>query len=131
MPPANPNVQAPSYNEQFANLISRFRLIEDRQANLQRKIHLMEENMLSSSKEVKTELNVLKDELVELKRAIKGFDDFVEKVSASLENLATREEVKLIERYVNLLDPTNFISRKQLEHEVKRAVEDHLGTPNR
>lgn len=128
MPQGNSGVQAPSYNEQFANLISRFRLIEDRQANLQRKIHLMEENMLSSSKDAKTELKVLHSELTELKRSIKGFEDFVEKVSSSLENLATREEVKLIERYVNLLDPTNFISRKQLEHEVNRAVDEKLRT---
>ena len=126
MPQGNPNVQAPSYNEQFANLISRFRLIEDRQANVQRKLHLMEENMLSSTKEMRTELKVLHSELTELKRTIKGFEEFIEKVSTSLENLATREEVKLIERYVNLLDPTNFISRKQLEHEVNRAVEDQL-----
>ena len=126
MPPGTPSGPAPSYNEQFANIISRFRLIEDRQANLQRKIHLMEENMLSSAKDARTELKVLQSELVELKRTIKGFEDFVEKVSGSLENLATREEVKLIERYVNLLDPTNFISRKQLEREVERAVEERL-----
>ena len=86
----------------------------------------MEENMLSSAKDARTELKVLQSELVELKRTIKGFEDFVEKVSGSLENLATREEVKLIERYVNLLDPTNFISRKQLEREVERAVEERL-----
>jgi hypothetical protein len=128
MPPGNTNVQPPSYGEQFANLISRFRLIEDRQANLQRKIHLMEENMLSSTKEMKTEIKVIHAELTELKRTIKGFEEFVEKVSTSLEDLATREEVKLIERYVNLLDPTNFISRKQLEREVDRAVEDRLRT---
>jgi hypothetical protein len=129
MPPGTPGVRPPSYNEEFANLISRFRLIEDRQANLQRKIHLMEENMLSAEKDAKTELKVLHSELTELKRTMKGFEEFVQKVSSSLENLATREEVKLIERYVNLLDPTNFISRKQLEHEVNRAVEDRLRTP--
>lgn len=126
MPQGNPNVQAPSANEQFANLISRFRLIEDRQANMQRKLHLMEENMLATGKDSKTELKLLHEELTELKRTIKGFEEFIEKVSSSLEDLATREEVKLIERYVNLLDPTNFISRKQLEHEVNRAVEDRM-----
>lgn len=89
----------------------------------------MEENMLSAEKDAKTELKVLHSELTELKRTMKGFEEFVQKVSSSLENLATREEVKLIERYVNLLDPTNFISRKQLEHEVNRAVEDRLRTP--
>lgn len=127
MPQGNQqNVRPPSANDQFANLISRFRLVEDRQGNLQRKVHLLEENMLSSQKEIKTELKVLHSELTDLKRSIKEFEDFTEKLSGTLENLATREEVKLIERYVNLLDPTNFISRKQLEHEVERTVEDKL-----
>ena len=116
----------PSPSDQFSNLISRFRLIEDRQSNLQRKMHLMEENMLTSARDTRTELKLLHDELTELKRTIKGFEEFIEKVSSSLEDLATREEVKLIERYVNLLDPTNFISRKQLEREVERAVEERL-----
>ena len=126
MPQGNPNVHPPSPSDQFSNLISRFRLIEDRQSNLQRKIHLMEENMLTSARDTRTELKLLHDELTELKRTIKGFEEFIEKVSSSLEDLATREEVKLIERYVNLLDPTNFISRKQLEREVDRAVEERM-----
>lgn len=116
----------PSANEQFANLISRFRLVEDRQGNLQRKVHLLEENMLSSQKDIKTELKVIHSELTELKRSMDEFQDFASKLGSTLENLATREEVKLIERYVNLLDPTNFISRKHLEKEVERAVEDRM-----
>lgn len=126
MPPGSQNVSPPSANEQFANLISRFRLVEDRQGNLQRKVHLLEENMLSSQKDIKTELKVIHSELTELKRSMDEFQDFASKLGSTLENLATREEVKLIERYVNLLDPTNFISRKHLEKEVERAVEDRM-----
>lgn len=126
MAQGNQNVAAPSASEQFANLISRFRLLEERQGNIQRKVHLMEENMLSSSKDTKTELKLLHSELDEIKHEMKEFKEFVDKISSTLEDLATREEVKLIERYVNLLDPTNFISRKQLEREVERAVSDKL-----
>lgn len=128
MAQGNQNVPVPSQSEQFANLISRFRLLEERQGNLQRKVHLMEENMLSSTKDTKTEIKLLHSELDEIKHQIKDFNEFVSKISSTLEDLATREEVKLVERYVNLLDPTNFISRKQLEREVDRAVSEKLSS---
>ena len=120
------NYEQPSLQSEVTNLTSRIRLLEERQGNIQRKIHLMESNMLSSNKELRNETKVIHAEMLEIKRAVKDFEDTIKKMSASLEDLASREEVKLIERYVNLLDPSNFISRKQLTREVERAVEQAL-----
>jgi len=112
----------------MGNIMSRIRMIEERHANIQRKLHLMEENMLSSNKEFKTEIKIMQQDLLDVKRTVKNFEETLNKISTGLEDLATRQEVKLIERYVNLLDPTNFISRKQLGFEVKRQVQEELNS---
>ena len=123
--PQHPMPQ-PNLSNEISNIISRIRMVEERHANMQRKLHLMEENMLSTNKEMKTEMKIVQQDLLDIKRKVKDFEETLTKISEGLEDLATRQEVKLIERYVNLLDPTNFISRKQLENEVKRQVQDHL-----
>lgn len=119
-------IPSPNMSNEISNIISRIRMIEERHANMQRKLHLMEENMLSSSKDMKTEMKILQQDVLDIKRKVKNFEDTLTKISQGLEDLATRQEVKLIERYVNLLDPTNFISRKHLENEVRRQVTEQL-----
>ncbi len=115
-----------NFQLEFTNLISRLRLIEERQSNMQRKIHLMEQGMLNSNKEFKTEVKLLQEEFLDVKRKIKDFEETLKKISKTLENLATREEVKIIEKYVNLLDPTSFITRKELEKTIERILEEKL-----
>ncbi len=115
-----------NFQLEFTNLISRLRLIEERQSNMQRKIHLMEQGMLNSNKEFKTEVKLLQEEFLDVKRKIKDFEETLKKISKTLENLATREEVKIIEKYINLLDPTSFITRKELEKTIERLLEEKL-----
>ncbi len=120
------NNQNHNFQLEFTNLISRLRLIEERQSNMQRKIHLMEQGMLNNNKEFKTEIKVLQEEFLEVKKKVKDFEETLTKISKTLENLATREEVKIIEKYVNLLDPTSFITRRELEKTINMLLEEKL-----
>ncbi len=120
------NTQNHNFQLEFTNLISRLRLIEERQSNMQRKIHLMEQGMLNNNKEFKTEIKLLQEEFLEVKKKVKDFEETLTKISKTLENLATREEVKIIEKYVNLLDPTSFITRRELEKTINMLLEEKL-----
>ncbi len=113
-----------NFQLEFTNLISRLRLIEERQSNMQRKIHLMEQGMLNNNKEFKTEIKLLQEDFLEVKKKVKDFEETLKKISKTLENLATREEVKIIEKYVNLLDPTSFITRRELEKTINLLLEE-------
>lgn len=118
------NPYANPFQSEMSNMISRLRLLEERHTNLQRKMHMIEEHYLTNTKETKSEIKIMHSELVEVKRSVKEFGEILERITRSMEDFATRDDVKLIEKYVNLLDPTNFISRAQLEGEVRRQVED-------
>jgi hypothetical protein len=125
-PQSNSNPYQNSVQSEMVNVVSRLRLLEERHTNLQRKMHLIEEHYLSSAKEYKTEMKVMQSELLEMKRSVHEFAEVLERLTKSLEDFATREDVRLIDKYVSLLDPTNFISRAQLEGEVRRQIETAL-----
>ncbi|MFT4309608.1 MAG: hypothetical protein ACMXYL_03920 [Candidatus Woesearchaeota archaeon] len=121
-----PNQPSATMQSEITNLVSRLRLLEERHANLQRKMHLVEEHLLNNSKETKKEIKIIQSELVEVKNSVKEFGEILDRLTRGLQDFATREDVKLIDRYVSLLDPTNFISRAHLEKEVKRQIESAL-----
>ena len=125
-PQSTQNPYQNAVQAEMVNVVSRLRLLEERHTNLQRKMHLIEEHYLSSAKEYKSEIKLVQSELLEVKRSVKEFSEVLDRLTRSLEDFATRDDVKLIEKYVNLLDPTNFISRAQLEGEVKRQVESAI-----
>jgi len=125
-PQSNQNPYQNAVQAEMVNVVSRLRLLEERHTNLQRKMHLIEEHYLSSAKEYKSEIKIMQSELLEVKRNVKEFSEVLDRLTRSLEDFATRDDVKLIEKYVNLLDPTNFISRAQLEGEVNRQVESAI-----
>ena len=121
-----PNQYNTTIQSELSNLVSRLRLLEERHTNLQRKMHLIEEHVLNNNKETKKEIKIMQSEIVEVKRTVKEFGDILDRLTRGLEDFATREDVKLIDKYVSLLDPTNFISRAQLEKEVQRQIESAL-----
>ena len=125
-PQSTQNPYQNAVQAEMINVVSRLRLLEERHTNLQRKMHLIEEHYLGSTKEYKSEIKIMQSELLEVKRSVKEFSEVLDRLTRSLEDFATRDDVKLIEKYVNLLDPTNFISRAQLEGEVKRQVESAI-----
>ena len=117
-----PNPYQGAIQSEVANVVSRLRLLEERHTNLQRKMHLIEEHLLTNTKEIKSELKITQSDMVELKRNVHEFADIIDRLTRSLEDFASRDDMKVMEKYINLLDPTNFISRAQLESEVKRQV---------
>lgn len=106
----------------FRSLNNRLRLLENRTSDLDQKTELIENNLLDYKKEINKEIQVINSELVEIKRGMSKINEDMEEVVKELKLRASREELDVIKKYLDLWNPVNFVSRK----EVERIVEDKL-----
>lgn len=109
-------------SNQINNLSRRLKMIEERYTGMRNKAQLTDQNMLEFNKEVNRNLKVTSSEMLDLR---KDFNDLKEKtklIVKELKDTAKSEDVKLIEKYVNLWEPINFATK----NDVKRIVEEKI-----
>lgn len=108
--------------ESVNELSSRLKVIEDRQANLRRKNQLTEQNMLNMNKKLLSDIKTLSSELSETKKQL---DEIAEKLLQFMNEIrkcAKKEDVKIIEKYLEFWSPINFITREEAERMIKDSI---------
>ena len=114
---------SPDLSEQINSLSGRIRMLEDRLNNLNRKVELDESNIIESQKKETVEFKTLNSEILELKRAIEEIREKIELITTELPNLAARDELEVIKKYVEMWDPMSFVTRAELEKALKQKLE--------
>ena len=120
-----PQVDMSSFTEDIGNLTRRLRIIEEGTTNLRRAIQVTEENMLSKNKLFSTEIRTLTSEIGDLKKDINGIKEKMLEFVSELKESAKRDEVKVLEKYINLWNPVKFVTQNEVEAIVKDMLNRH------
>ena len=126
-PPPAPKKQAqapPGPSKEFLELTARLRMIEARYNELNNKIELIEQNMLIKNKKITKEVRSLKEDLGKFKEEITEIKDNITMMINEIKLLARREDVEVLKKYLEYWKPANFITRKQLDEELKKFKQD-------
>jgi hypothetical protein len=121
-PHVSPMSQAilPSMSAQVTNIATRLKLIEDRYSNLAKRNQLTEGSLLAFEKDIKSELRALTRQTVELRKHVSEINSKVDMMVGELGNVVKKHEFAVVERYLDLWQPMNFVTREQ----AKRIIED-------
>lgn len=103
--------------ESVSNLEARLKILEDRYANLRKKTQLTDQNMIDSEKELWDELRSTNDDLIELKKKVNELLHKISQMNEELEGAAKKYDLKVIEKYLDLWQPMNFLTREEFERE--------------
>ena len=107
------------------NEISRtIKLIEDKYYNLRKKVQINEENSLEQDKKINEEIKVIKSDMLEMKHDIGDIKEKIMLIVKELKLTAKSEDVKVVEKYLDLWEPVNFITRNEAKKMVEQAVEE-------
>ena len=117
----SPEVKAISHD--VSDLSRRLRTLEERFSNLQTRTQITEQNMISKNKQVSAELKTTTHEINELRKDIMEIKDKILLLIKELQSTAKKEEVKILERYINLWEPLNFVTRHEFDEEIKKLKE--------
>lgn len=107
------------------NSISRkMRINEERVVALRKKLQVIEHNMLAYQKKFLSEIKFINTEISDMKR---DFDDLKQKLlgfGRELQESAKREDFQVLEKYINMWEPVNFVTRKEVEKIIDGKLND-------
>ncbi|MBS3103069.1 hypothetical protein J4458_06535 [Candidatus Woesearchaeota archaeon] len=110
-------------NSDLNNVSRRLRLLEESFTNMRRSLQVTEENMLQKNKTFATEIKTINSEINEVRNEIADVKDKILMLVQELKTAAKRDEVKVLEKYINLWNPVKFVTQNEVEAIVKDMLE--------
>ena len=104
-------------------LSRRLRLLEEGFTNLRRFFQVTEENMIAKNKHFSAEIKTLTSDINEIRKEIQELKDKLLLVIRELQTVARKEEVKVLEKYINLWNPIKFVSQNEVEQIINEVLE--------
>lgn len=96
--------------------------LESKVNNLLRQVDVFKNDYIKKNQDLKKEVKALNDELLDLKREQDAFGQKMDLVVKELRQTAGIEQVSVLKRYVDLWNPLNFVTQRDVE----RIVETKL-----
>jgi 16S rRNA G1207 methylase RsmC len=102
------------------DLDRRLRVLEERYNNLRQKLHSTDQNLLESEKSFGRDIRHINEDTLELKRTVNDFSDKLGMFTNEMQNVAKSVDLKVIEKYLAMWNPTNFVTRNELREYLKQ-----------
>ncbi len=116
-------VQRDNLIKDINNSSKRLKVLEDRYLTIRKKTQLTDQNMLEMSKRFNTEIVALNGELSKLRIVMKDMTEKVNQLITETGGLAKRQELITLSKYVDFWRPMSFVTREQLDRELKHLRE--------
>ena len=110
-------------SKQLRELNKRVRILEERNTTLRKNLQVTEQNMLSENKKLTTDVRAFSTELDEVRKEMNDLKQHLHILDRQMQETAKSEEVKVLEKYINLWEPLNFVTRNEVEKVVKEALD--------
>ena len=92
--------------------------------SLRKRYKVEEQNSIKQAKKFQTEFKAMEATMREMRVDINDLKSKFRILISELKLYATKEEMKVLEKYVNMWDPVTFVTRGEAENMVRRIVED-------
>ena len=111
-------------SNELNNISRRLRVLEERYINLRTKTQVTDQNMLLNNKKLITQINMIGDETKEVKREMKEVRDTMKLMIKELRETVKKEEMNTIKKYIDLWDPSNFITRDGVRKMFRELIDE-------
>ena len=104
----------------IADINNRVRTMESKYNLIGERLLIVNQNMIEEYKKIIKDMKIITSDLNEMKAEIAEIKSVIKNVVSELGLFAKKDEVKVIDKYLNLWSPMNFVTEDQL----KKAVEE-------
>ncbi len=108
------------------NLAASLKILEERYSTLRNRTQVSEQNMVDMEKELSKDVKMVSEEVVELKHEISEVRDKLGLISREIGNLVNKNDFRIMERYLEMWQPMNFVTRKELNKMILDAKEEEV-----
>ncbi len=103
-------------NQVLIDIINRIRSLESKYNILAERLLIVNQNMISNFKKNYSEVKSINSEIKEIQSEVFKSKETAADLAKEMQFFATKEDVKVLEKYINLWDPMKFITEKDLEN---------------
>ena len=103
-------------------LIGRIRINESKISALRERLLVTDSNMISEYKKLSYDIRSLEHEIREIKKEVFEIKESIKDMIKEMQNFAKSSDLKVLEKYINLWNPLNFVTDK----EVKKLINEEL-----
>ncbi|MCD6576230.1 MAG: hypothetical protein J7K73_03660 [Nanoarchaeota archaeon] len=123
-PQQKPSTQIDVQNilKKITQLNERTRLIEERLKQTRDKLQVLDETLSSKIKDLMDEISDSKGEISALRKELDEAKELLRRVVKELASTARLSDVKVLEKYINMIDITRFITREDVEEIVEEKL---------
>jgi len=121
-----PEQQAPDMSgitNDVNSLSRRLRMMEEGFTNLRRFLQVTEDNIIGRNKHYSSEFKTINSEITEIRKEMQELREKLSLVIKELQTVARKDEVKVLERYINLWNPVKFVSQNEIEGIINEVLE--------
>ncbi len=117
-----PQTEFTLINRKLAEISERTRLLEERAKEMRENIHIIDETMNRRTQNLKDSINDIRKQITQIKNQITEMRSIIRRIINDLSSTARKSDVRVIEKYIELLDPTSLVTKDDVE----RIVEEKL-----
>lgn len=102
-------------NQILTDIMNRVRALESKYNLLGERLLIVNQNMITQFKKDAAEVKAINDDIKEIKTDLFKTKELIKDLSRELKFFATKEDVKALEKYINLWNPMKFITEDDLK----------------
>ena len=118
-----PSVDLSGVTADINALGRRIRMLEEGSSNMRRFLQVTEENIIAKNKHYSAETKTLASDITEIRKELQEIREKMGLVIRELQTVARKEEVRVLEKYINLWNPVRFVSQNEVEQIVNEILE--------
>tara|TARA_Y100000310_G_C20133687_1_gene557004 strand:+ start:63 stop:434 length:372 start_codon:yes stop_codon:yes gene_type:complete len=101
--------------------------LEGKVNNLLRQVDVLKNDLIKKNNQLKKEVTVMNDELLEVRRKQEDTVQKMDLIIKELKKTAGVEEVMTLKKYVDLWNPINFVTQRDVERVVESKLHNKKG----
>jgi hypothetical protein len=103
-----------------SDVAKRLRILDDRYLTIRKKTQLTDQNMLEINKRFNSEIKAINIDIDELKISLRDMTEKLDQLISETGNLAKKNELVTLSKYVDMWRPMNFVTKEQLDRELQK-----------
>ncbi|MBS3107382.1 hypothetical protein J4468_00540 [Candidatus Woesearchaeota archaeon] len=105
----------------LSDIQERMRMLESKYTLFGERLLIINQNMIEEYKKIRKHVQILDSDIRKLKEDMTKVNDIFQKMIKEMDLFARKENLKILEKYITLWNPMNFIT----EEEVIRLISEH------
>lgn len=98
----------------LSDLNARIRILENKYTTFGERLLVVNQNMIEEYKKMSKEIRSVNADLKELKIDLFRIKEVIEDFAKEMEGFAKKENLRVLEKYINLWSPMNFVTEKEV-----------------